>query len=312
MNSYYDAFYNALLAGDLERRTNLETGSEAIYRNGRPVASDSQDPVEKADLSERIMLEPHLVLFGAGHVGKALYDLAVLQNMKVTVLDCREELLNKERFPKAQRFVDSYENLLCRDYPGFDAPYYVIFTHGHTYDGDCLYYAARHRHSYIGMIGSRAKVAHELESIHARGITDAELAKLHAPIGLSINAATPEEIAVSIMAEIISVFRADKRTITIEPSILRKAADEGGVMVRIVEKHGSAPRSVGSMLFVSETGLAGTIGGGAIENHAIETAHRMLRDGSRMLIERHTLTGEEDLGMTCGGSNTLLYKLIAN
>ena len=309
MSSYYQTFFDALLEGDLERRTDFSTGHEALYRKGQLIACDSNDIVENPSLTETIMLEPHIVLFGAGHVGKALYDLAVLQNLKVTVFDSRAELLTEQRFSKATRIADSYDNALSKEYD-FVSPYYTIFTHGHVHDTECLYYALTHKHSYVGMIGSKGKVAYCLEQVKAKGITDEQLKKLHSPIGLSINAVTPQEIAISIMAQIISIFRADKHTITIDSPILQAAAKEKGIMVRIIEKNGSAPRSVGSMMFVTQGKIYGTVGGGAIENHAIETAYQMLGNKEKLKLEHHVLTGNEELGMNCGGKNTLLYKYI--
>lgn len=130
MREYYKAFLKAITEGGLQRQTSFSTGDEAIYRDGCLICGDD---IEEPDLTEDIQMEPLLVLFGCGHVGKALYDLAVLQDMKVTVLDCREDFLTAERFPKAERIAGPYEELLSRDY-GFTAPYYCIFTHGHRYD----------------------------------------------------------------------------------------------------------------------------------------------------------------------------------
>ncbi len=306
MSDFYRTFLQAIGEGGVQRHTSFTTGKEAIYRDGILICGES---FEDNDLIEDIQVEPHLVLFGCGHVGKALYDLAVLQGMKVTILDCREDLLTEERFPKAQRIVGPYDQLLSKDY-GFFSPYYCIFTHGHKYDADCLLYALKHRHSYVGMIGSKPKVAHCIEVVKEKGITDDMLSKLHSPIGLSINAVTPEEIAISIMAEIISVFRISRKTITVDSKVLDKASKEAGIMVRIVEKSGSAPRSVGSMMLVTKDEITGTIGGGSIESHAIEKAREMLKGKEEFLLERHTLTGNEPLGMICGGDNTLLYKAV--
>lgn len=311
MSEYYRQFLTSIQSSykTLERRTDLNTGAEALYRDGVLIASEGGE-VSKADLSELITAEPHLVMFGCGHVGKALYDLAVLQDMKVTVIDPREELLTEERFPLATRINTQYENFLSQDHSDLISPYYCIFTHGHTYDSDCLLYALRHPHTYIGMIGSRAKIAHCFDNMRAQGITDSQLAEVHSPIGLSINAVTPQEIAVSIMAQIISVFRRDKNAVKIDASILNEASERPGVMVRIVEKTGSAPRSVGSMMFVTEESVLGTVGGGSVENHAIETAKKMLKEEKDFHLEHHELQGDQPLGMTCGGNVTLLYKTV--
>ena len=313
MSRYYSQFLEAIQTGGyetLERRTDFSTGSEALYRDGKLLISDNGKEIDNPDLVESITAEPHLVLFGCGHVGKALYDLAVLQDMRVTVIDPREELLTEERFPKATRIQGSYEKDLSEEYPTFISPYYCIFTHGHTYDSDCLLYAIRHPHSYIGMIGSKAKIAHCFDNMRANGITDSQLAVVHSPIGLSINAVTPQEIAISIMAQIISVLRKDKNAVLVDSSLLSQAAGKSGVMVRIVDKSGSAPRSTGSMMFVTEQGISGTVGGGSVENHAIETSKKMLKQENAFLLEHHELQGDQPLGMTCGGNVTLLFKTV--
>ena len=310
MSKYYRDFLNALNEGNVQRRTDLKTGAEAIYRNGVLICSDSDDIVREPGLIEDIKVEPHLVLFGAGHIGKALYDLAVLQDMRVTVFDPRADQNSEERFPKATRYTSEYDEMLSRDYPDIIAPYYCIFTHGHKNDSQCLFYALCHPNSYIGMIGSKAKIAHCFDNVRERGITDDMLARVHSPIGLSINAVTPQEIAVSIMAQIISVFRENKQTITADTLVLSQAAEKSGIMARIIESSGSAPRSTGSMMFVTEDGIFGTVGGGAIESHTIETARQMLGSGETTRIEHHSLAQGQPLGMVCGGESTILLKRI--
>ena len=313
MSTYYGTFLETIRNGGydrLERHTDLKTGAEALCRDGVVIAEDGGRIMGEPDLKENIVAEPHLVLFGCGHVGKALYDLAVLQDMRITVFDSRKELLTRQRFPKAERICGEYDDLLSHEYPHFVSPYYCIFTHGHRFDSDCLLYALKHPHSYIGMIGSKAKIRHCFDNMRTAGISEEKIAKVCSPIGLPINAVTPQEIAVAIMAQMISVFRKDKSAVAADASLLRLAAEKKGVMVRIVGKTGSSPRSVGSMMFVTEDGLSGTVGGGAIENHAIGTARKMLREEEDFLLEHLDLQENQPLGMICGGSNTLLYRLV--
>ena len=313
MSTYYGTFLETIRNGGydrLERHTDLKTGAEALCRDGVVIAEDGGRIIGEPDLKENIVAEPHLVLFGCGHVGKALYDLAVLQDMRITVFDSRKELLTRQRFPKAERICGEYDDLLSHEYPHFVSPYYCIFTHGHRFDSDCLLYALRHPHSYIGMIGSKAKIGHCFDNMRTAGISEEKIAKVCSPIGLPINAVTPQEIAVAIMAQMISVFRRDKSAVAADASLLRLAAEKKGVIVRIVGKTGSSPRSVGSMMFVTEDGLSGTVGGGAIENHAIGTARKMLREEEDFLLEHLDLQENQPLGMICGGSNTLLYRLV--
>lgn len=309
--AYIKTLLDNLDCGNLERLTWFGTGAEAVYRDGKLLCSDGDIPDGlSADLAENIIVKPHLVLFGGGHVGKALYDLAMLQGLKVTVLDPRKDVLTKERFPLAQRICAQFSDLVSRDYESFFSPYYCIFTHGHEFDAQCLLYALRHRHSYIGMIGSKPKIARCIETVKKAGITDELLKDLHSPIGLPINAVTPQEIAVAVMAQIISVFREDKNAVDLDAQVLSEASRKSGILVRIVEKTGSSPRSVGSAMFVAGDSLCGTIGGGAIENYAVGRARRMLEENVDCLLEHHDLTEKDPLGMICGGSNTLLYKKV--
>ena len=230
--------------------------------------------------------------------------------MKVTVADERIEVCNEQRFPLANRILLPYTDMLQTQFDVV-SPYFVIVTHGHCYDSQCLEYALNHQCSYIGMIGSKGKVAATMEKMLAKGYTQEQLDKVCSPIGIKIGAVTPEEIAISIMAEIISYFRSDKNLVTVDPNLVRVMASGHGVDVRIVEKHGSAPRSVGSQMFVSEDGkLYGTIGGGAIENRSIELAKQMLKDNLSYHLEQFTLDASSDLGMICGGNAKVIFTLI--
>jgi len=321
-NVFYSKFLNALEFGDVERRTIFKTGFQQILQNGKVIASRStedakqeekstqDEPLQEPDLIETIKIEPHLFIFGAGHVSKALYDLAMLQGMKITVADERADVCTKERFPHAKRIIMPYTNLIKTNF-NVCAPYYVIVTHGHTFDSECLEYALNHKNSYIGMIGSKGKVATTMEKMLAKGFTQEALNKVHSPIGLKIGAVTPEEIAISIMAEIISVFRTNKTLVTIDPEILQAMAYRSGVDIRIVEKHGSAPRSIGSQLFVEVDGtLHGTIGGGAIEKSSIEIAKSMIKEKKKYFLKNFTLDASSDLGMICGGQATVIFTFL--
>ena len=303
MNKYYEEFLKALKGGSVERRTNTATGDEAIYQNGNIIISNCKNSFTP-DLTETVKAEPHLILFGSGHIAKALYDLAALQHMKITVLDDREELLTEERFPYAERYIAPFAELLGREYAAI-APYYIIFTHGHSYDTDCLRYALSHPASYIGMIGSKAKSEKALKEMIEEGFDEGKVRSVHSPIGLKIGAETPEEIAVSIMAEIVSTFRSEKHFSTLNPELLRVMAAEEGIEVRIIEKKGSAPRAVGSLMFVTSERIYGTIGGGAIEQQAIQEA-RSMKDP--FMTKEYNLTTSGDLGMVCGGEETLLFR----
>ena len=132
----------------------------------------------------------------------------------------------------------------------------------------------------MGMIGSSSKVAFTRKRLLEDGFTEEVLSEIHAPIGLDIGAQTPEEIAVSITAELIQE-RAGVQQAMVVPEILEwlKTKKEAMMMVTLIEKKGSAPRGVGSRLLVCQDGsCAGTIGGGAVEYLAQKHARKLLKE----------------------------------
>lgn len=145
--------------------------------------------------------------FGAGHVAVPTAHIAALTGFSVTIIDDREEYANRERFPDAERVVviDDYNRAL----KGFDIDgdsFIVILTRGHRYDREVLEQAIKTNAGYIGMISSRKKRDAVYSTLIQEGIATAkDLERVHSPIGLPIGGETPEEIAVSIVAEMISV-----------------------------------------------------------------------------------------------------------
>lgn len=143
-------------------------------------------------------------LAGAGHVALAVAKLAVFVGFDVVVMDDRSEFANADRYPEAKevRLLQSFTR--CLENLGQD-DYVVIVTRGHLYDREVLAQALRTKAGYIGMIGSRRKRGAVYESLRQEGLTDTDLARVHCPIGLAIEADTPEEIALSIVAEMVQV-----------------------------------------------------------------------------------------------------------
>ena len=145
-------------------------------------------------------------IFGAGHVGVCVAHLAAYVKFNVVVLDDREEFTAPERLPDAHRIVtvDSFHNAFS-DLAVDEDSYLVIVTRGHAHDKTVLAQALRTNAGYIGMIGSRRKTKLILEALLRDGFSREKLQRVHAPIGLSIGGETPEEIAVSIIAEMIQI-----------------------------------------------------------------------------------------------------------
>ena len=309
-NTLYSTLYSLLKKGDVERRT-IFPDKVALYQNGEEKYKEGDGDWENPDLIENIKPEPHLVIFGAGHVSKAIAEMAQIVEMKVTVIDEREEVLNRDRFNHGEELIlEPYSSFLKKESPFF-RPYYIIVTHGHAYDRACLEWCLKSNYAYLGMIGSKGKVATTFSLLKENGFTDEDLKNVHAPIGLSIGAVTPEEIAVSIISEIISVFRTTKNTITLDPSYLNKAMKDQGISGRIVEKRGSAPRAVGSEIFISSLGeVYGTVGGGRVEKETIEEARRMLSKGEDSKLIHYNLSSKGDLNMICGGDVSILFSKV--
>jgi xanthine dehydrogenase accessory factor len=154
---------------------------------------------------EPIEPSPELYVVGAGHVGFHLANLAHEVGFKVHVVDDREKFASRERFPNAAEVV-------AEDIPAWIArthlaphAYVVIVTRGHTNDLEALRALAPRDLRYLGLIGSRAKVARIYDQLVADNLAPDALKQVHAPIGLDIGAVTPQEIAVSILAELIAV-----------------------------------------------------------------------------------------------------------
>ena len=155
------------------------------------------DPLEPA---------PQLYIIGAGHVGWHLGRAAAEAGFKIHVVDDREKFANDERFPGAQITVQPIPEWLHQaDIPS--SAYVTILTRGHQHDLDAMRALAARDLRYLGLIGSRAKVARIYDALIAEGMPGECLDRIHAPVGLEIGAVSPAEIAISILAELIAVRR---------------------------------------------------------------------------------------------------------
>ncbi|MGN0905788.1 MAG: XdhC family protein [Bullifex sp.] len=297
---YYNDLLTLLKKGSVKRFTSLEgdtLGKESLNENilkGR---------VLEEDLTPQV----HLVLFGAGHVGKALYRLACLQDINVTVMDSRDEILIPEDFPGADLIKVDYNDLSSLKLDVYN-PYFCIFTHGHSGDKACLEWCLHQDSEYVGMIGSKGKVKATFEKLINEGYTEEQLSKVHSPIGIKIGGDTPAEIAVSIMAEIIQVYSSKKNRSLADITLLETVARKGnGVLCRIISKKGSAPRQIGTSMFVTEDKVYGTVGGGALEKRTIEDARALTEDA---LLKEYILNPKGDLNMICGGDEEILFQRV--
>lgn len=156
---------------------------------------------------EPLEATPRLYVIGAGHVGYHLARLAHTIGFRIHILDDREKFANADRFPDADAIVvDHIPDWLHRAEIPSNA-YVVVVTRGHTHDLDALRALAARDLRYLGLIGSKAKVKRIYDALLAEGMPPECLQRVHAPVGLDIGAVSPEEIAVSILAELIAVRR---------------------------------------------------------------------------------------------------------
>lgn len=274
---------------------------------------------------DRLGQEMELVICGGGHVSMPVIRIGLMMGCRVTVLEDRPQFADHARRAGATEVLcESFEAGLDR-IPGNANTYFVIVTRGHRHDQTCLERIIKKPHTYIGMIGSRRRVATVKESILEKGGDPEVLAELYSPIGLDIGAETPEEIGVAIMAQIIEVKNKKRRTWGYSKDMLRQILDpamEGQrrVMATIVTRRGSAPRDVGTkMLVLPEGRCVGTIGGGCMEGAVIREALHMIRSSQAPGIENREIklchvdmTGAdaEDEGMVCGGVVDVLLEVL--
>lgn len=244
--------------------------------------------------------QPKLIICGGGHVSQDLVKIASGLDFSITVIDDRKEYANEERFCLADKVIcDTYDHL--EKYLE-DGAYYVVVTYGHKEDLLCVETIVRSSYQYLGMIGSKTKVRQTFEKLRQAGITEEQIQTISAPIGVDIKAITPYEIAISILAQII-MEKNTRQTASVSKELLD--SKEAGTLCIIIEKKGSAPRGIGSMMLVTKTDTIDSIGGGSVEYTAIQDA----RNCTEVMTKEYNLSREdiEKMGMICGGSNKILF-----
>ena len=154
---------------------------------------------------EPVEPSPELFVFGAGHVGYSVAKMAHETGFKVHVIDDREKFASTERFGEGIDVIVDHIPSWIENHVLPPTSYVVIVTRGHTHDLDTMRALAPRSLRYLGLIGSKAKVKRIFDALREEGLTPEQLSVVHAPIGLDIGAITPQEIAVSILAELIAV-----------------------------------------------------------------------------------------------------------
>jgi len=192
------SFGNAELETEIEAKLTevLEANSPRLFRWQGDDVWAFLDPVQP---------RPTLLIAGAGHVGQALCHLGNWLDFDIVIIDDRPDFASKERLPEADEIIvgDIAEEL--RKYPINHLTYAVIVTRGHQHDEEALHSVVEAQARYVGLIGSRRKIKLILDDLKELGISEDDLGRVYAPIGLDIDSKTVPEIAVSIVAQLIQV-----------------------------------------------------------------------------------------------------------
>lgn len=267
-------------------------------------------------IAEPYVPESRLIILGGGHIAVPLAEFSAKCGFSVTVADDRPTFANAARFPLADRVVcESFE----RCFPLLNlnrSAFVVIITRGHRHDMTCMRQVLGFETAYTGMIGSRRRVRAAMAQLAEEGFSKATLEAVRSPIGLSIGAQTPEEIAVSILSQLIEYKRLrsagwpelDRQVLT----ALGEDSAENRALATIIETKGSVPRGIGAKMVVLANGqIQGSIGGGCSESAVIGTALDILRDGGHTVVDVD-MTGDvaEEEGMVCGGTMRVFLEQI--
>lgn len=297
----YNELYQAVLAGEPAAMT-WESDGIAYIRNFRP--------------------KERLILLGGGHIAQPLCRYGADLGFAVTVVDDRPSFVNHARFPEAAEVIcDAFSKALS-DLCIHKSDYVAVITRGHRYDADCLRTILSGTFpQYLGMIGSKRRVMGLFQLLKDEGIPSELLEKIHAPIGLSINALTPQEIAMSIAAELIQYRRKDTprrsgSTVLVEEDIdlplieLLSRSDEPKALLIVLETSGSTPVKSGAMMVVDRNFQSiGTIGGGCSEHAVLMEAYRLVgTTQSRCVHVDMSNDVAEEEGMVCGGQMKVLIQ----
>lgn len=318
-----------IISGDKIGQKIVLSDGEIVYKDNddinwekiiSAIPSDKKSQVITVD-EKRIYVEfmrhrYNVVVCGAGHISIPIIKICRLLDLPVTVIDDRITFANNAVEAGADKVICKPFEEALSNIEGDSGTFFVIVTRGHRYDQTCLENIIHKRNAYIGMIGSKVRVAKVLDYLESEGISREKLKKVYTPIGLKIGAETPEEIAVAIMAQIIEVKNKETGLSVYSDELLNAVLEEKEdlpkAMVTIVSRKGSAPRDVGTKMLVFKDGtIIGTIGGGCVEAGIRESA-LMCIDNKKHKLFPIDMTGRnaEDEGMVCGGTVELFVEPI--
>lgn len=271
-----------------------------------------------------------LIVLGGGHISRPVCHIGTLLGFQVTVVDDRPDFANWQRFPDVGEVICDEFRPAIRKLKINSADYVCVVTRGHQWDGDCLREILAGTYpSYLGMIGSRRRVKGLYQVLEGEGFDRSLLERIHSPIGLDIGAVTPEEIAVSICAQLVEHRRKaetpDAREAEhaqtldqtdVDPVLLGHLAEEHAprAVMLVLETRGSTPAAAGAMMAIDPVGRScGTIGGGCSEAEVIALARQIARDGGSQTVHIDmTNEAAAEEGMACGGTMTVLIEAVTD
>lgn len=289
---------------------------DIAYNDGSRLISLEDEKV----FIQNITGKPDLIICGGGHVAEALVQMAKMLDFDITVIEDRPVFAEKIR-------TFGIENVICDDYvkalKQIDRNrdnYFVCMTRGHRFDEQCLFEIFKMPYAYIGMMGSKRRSLIVRKDLEDNGIDIDKINELHSPIGLSIGADTPQEIALSVMSEIVQCKNERHSHEFIDDNIIDELAkdseNEQRILCTIIEKSGSAPRSIGTQMIVtSDNRIIGTIGGGCAEAEVITKCRDIFngffeKEKIETIKVRMSTDNAEKEGMVCGGNiNVMLEKI---
>ena len=305
-------------------------GNKALFDRQEPVYRDEDFPEELADrirrmdcrqgglleqngsrvFLERISDGKRLVICGAGHVALCVIRIAAMLGYRITVIEDRSEFAEKARVAGAHEVICRPFGEALEKIGGDSGTAYVIMTREHSHDLECLRGILQKPFAYAGMMGSRSRTEQVRKQMLEEGFDAGKVERVHMPIGLRIGSRTPEEIAVSVAAELISVLNELDPDEGFPSGMAEELAEEpGGVLAMIVEKNGEAPRRPGTKMLVRTDGsFLGTVGGGYAEAEILKAAKQMIADGEpknrlvRIMMKKGT--------MHCGGEITVFLTAV--
>jgi xanthine dehydrogenase accessory factor len=190
--------------GSTQLESNLGDLAQKAFKENKSQVADLEGGVKV--FLNILSVDAQLILCGAGHIAVPLSEFAQHLGFRVTVIDDRSDFASPSRFPDCNVIAEEFTTAL-RDYHFSAATYVVVITRGHEHDVDCLIEILKKKTVYVGLIGSRRRVRFVLEMLEEKGFSRARLKDVFTPIGLPIGAESPEEIALSIVSELVCVRR---------------------------------------------------------------------------------------------------------